>query len=114
MQAAADDAALIHVAKGQYDGSLGESFPLVVRPGTSIVGAGVGATIIQGVGSYDRSPAGGPLLVHRFHQGDDVFAVHPSADVFHGGDGNTVHHQPDRGRAIVVGGPVDAQASVEA
>ena len=39
----------IHVAPGNYDTTLGESFPLVMESGTSLLGAGYTTTLISGV-----------------------------------------------------------------
>jgi len=41
----------IHVAAGNHDALLGEVFPLVVRPGIAIEGAGAAATTIDGGGT---------------------------------------------------------------
>src|SRR5262249_21651208 len=40
----------IHVAAGMYGAVTGGTFPLEVRGGISIEGAGIGATILQGTG----------------------------------------------------------------
>lgn len=41
----------IHVAPGTYDQALGESYPLIMEPGVSLVGAGYTSTTISGNGS---------------------------------------------------------------
>jgi hypothetical protein len=66
-----------------------------------------------GVGKTFISQALGHLVQH-FHRDDGFLAVHWARDVFHGGDGDTLHHQPDRRRAIGPGGHLVAQESVEA
>ncbi len=47
----------IHVAPGTYTngGNNPETFPLMLRNGTSLVGSGQGATIVSGTGAYDHS-----------------------------------------------------------
>ncbi len=49
----------IHIAAGMY--ATGETFPLVVRKGISLVGAGATTTTIKGTGLLDHSAAGGAL-----------------------------------------------------
>ena len=39
----------IHVAPGNYNAALGESFPLVMESGTSLLGAGYTTTLISGI-----------------------------------------------------------------
>src|SRR5262249_7961205 len=51
---------VIHVARGTYNAS-GEQFPIDPRHGTSLVGAGAGATILDGAGAYDHIADGGYL-----------------------------------------------------
>ncbi len=51
----------IHVAAGTYDAALGETFPLVLRKGISLAGAGAATTTIKGTGALDHSAAGGTL-----------------------------------------------------
>ena len=41
----------IHVAPGTYDEALGESFPLTMEPGVSLIGAGPATTVIAGNGT---------------------------------------------------------------
>ena len=50
---------VIHIAAGMY--ATGETFPLVVRKGISLAGAGASSTTIQGTGALDHSAAGGAL-----------------------------------------------------
>ena len=49
----------IHVAPGTY--AAGETFPLVLRKGISLVGAGAATTTIKGTGALDHSTAGGSI-----------------------------------------------------
>jgi hypothetical protein len=49
----------IFVARGTYDGALGEDFPLVVPGGVSLQGAGAPRTVIAGSHVYDTSVRGG-------------------------------------------------------
>jgi hypothetical protein len=49
----------IHVASGRYDRDHGERFPLIVRGGVSIVGAGAEATRVVGTGMLDHRAEGG-------------------------------------------------------
>ena len=42
----------IQVAAGTYDALLGEQFPLMLRGGVTLQGAGADATIVQGLGAY--------------------------------------------------------------
>jgi hypothetical protein len=51
----------IHLAAGSYSAETGEIFPIVLRGGTSLVGAGSGKTIIQGTGTYNHTAEGGQL-----------------------------------------------------
>ena len=53
----------VHLAAGTYSA---ENFPLTVRSGVSLAGAGASATIIQGTGALDHSLAGGALNVSTF------------------------------------------------
>ena len=39
---------VVHIAAGTYDAALGESFPMDLRPGISLVGAGMQSTTIDG------------------------------------------------------------------
>jgi parallel beta-helix repeat protein len=48
----------IIVAAGTY---AGESFPIDLRGGTSLIGAGAGVTIVDGIGPYDPAADGGFL-----------------------------------------------------
>jgi uncharacterized protein DUF1565 len=50
-----DKGADIYVAEGRYDGALGETFPILLRGGTSIFGAGAAQTIVQGTGAYSAA-----------------------------------------------------------
>src|SRR5262249_51237019 len=49
----------IHLAAGTY--STNEIFPIVVRNGISLVGAGAASTTIQGEGALNHASAGGAL-----------------------------------------------------
>ncbi|MCI0588100.1 MAG: DUF1565 domain-containing protein [Planctomycetes bacterium] len=40
----------IHVAAGVYDSALGETYPIDMKPGVSVIGAGFGVTILDAVG----------------------------------------------------------------
>ncbi|WP_394833400.1 protein kinase [Pendulispora rubella] len=51
----------IHVAEGRYSAATGETFPLVLRGGVSLSGAGAGATVIVGTGLVDTAGPGGTL-----------------------------------------------------
>ncbi|HEX6839776.1 MAG TPA: DUF1565 domain-containing protein, partial [Polyangia bacterium] len=51
----------IHVAAGTYDAALGETFPLTVRQGISLVGAGAATTTIKGTGLLNHGTAGGTI-----------------------------------------------------
>jgi hypothetical protein len=44
---------VVHIAAGRYDRALGERFPLVVRGGVTLAGAGADATHIIGTGAYE-------------------------------------------------------------
>jgi tRNA A-37 threonylcarbamoyl transferase component Bud32 len=52
---------VIHVAAGRYDATLGERFPLVVRGGLSLAGAGAEQTIVAGTGEAPLAPEVGGL-----------------------------------------------------
>jgi hypothetical protein len=52
----------VHIAPGRYNVlNTGERFPLVVRGDITLVGAGVDATVIEGVGASSHREAGGAL-----------------------------------------------------
>jgi len=51
----------IHVRAGQYDDALGETFPIVLRHGHALLGAGANLVTIKGAGSYDHAGEGGPF-----------------------------------------------------
>src|SRR5207249_1637964 len=50
--------ATIHLAAGTYDAAHGEKFPIVLRDGLSLRGAGREKTTIRGAGLYDRAGLG--------------------------------------------------------
>jgi hypothetical protein len=52
----------IHVAAGTYGYALGESFPLLVKPGVSLVGAGPSVTTIDAIGSVFAAVRFDPLV----------------------------------------------------
>jgi hypothetical protein len=52
---------LVLVASGVYDRQHGEQFPLVLRGGVSLEGAGTAATKIQGAGRYPVGANGSPV-----------------------------------------------------
>jgi hypothetical protein len=49
----------VYIAPGRYDAELGETFPLELRGGTSLFGAGPNLVTIRGSGYVDHSTAGG-------------------------------------------------------
>jgi hypothetical protein len=52
-------ATTLRVAEGVYDAALGESFPIVLRNGVSLLGAGSAKTVLHGQGRYDHTVEGG-------------------------------------------------------
>jgi hypothetical protein len=48
----------IYVARGTYDGTLGEVFPLIVPGGVTLEGAGQGRTVLAGTGYFNTTARG--------------------------------------------------------
>jgi hypothetical protein len=72
----------VHVAAGTYDARRGERFPLALRNGTSLVGAGQGTTVIDGSGDDPLFAEGGWLAAWArpyrlaIKAGDDQATTH--------------------------------------
>lgn len=50
---------VVHVAPGVYDAALGESFPITLKSGVRVIGAGMDRTFLNGASSVDLVKAGG-------------------------------------------------------
>jgi hypothetical protein len=59
LQAARETTRTIHVGPGVYSAARGETFPLDLRDGISLVGDSPSTTVIEGVGPYDHGAEGG-------------------------------------------------------
>jgi hypothetical protein len=79
----------IHVAAGRYDATLGERFPLILRNGVSLFGAGADKVTVQGLGTYDHGTEGGTyadVYSLTILVGDDALPTVVSGMTLRGGD----------------------------